>query len=91
MQLDDLALELSRGRLVGLADSLVDGGGQQIDITGDLHAAAMPARVVWGVQDRIIPWTQVSQAGSRTEVHLIQDAGHVPHWDQPAEVGALFG
>jgi len=47
-------------------------------------------RVVWGVQDRIIPWTQVSQAGSRTAVHLIQDAGHVPHWDQPAEVAALF-
>ncbi len=89
-QLDALALELSRGRLVGLADALVDDGGQQIDITGDLHAAAMPVRVVWGVQDRIIPWTQVSQAGSRAAVHLIQDAGHVPHWDQPAEVAALF-
>jgi pyruvate dehydrogenase E2 component (dihydrolipoamide acetyltransferase) len=90
-QLDALALELSRGRLIRLADALVDDGGQQIDITGDLRAAAMPARVVWGVQDRIIPWTQVSQAGSRTAVHLIQDAGHVPHWDQPAEVAALFG
>lgn len=90
-QLDALALELSRGRLIGLADALVDDSGQQIDITGDLQAAAMPARVVWGVQDRIIPWTQVSQAGSRTAVHLIQDAGHVPHWDQPAEVAALFG
>jgi len=89
-QLDALALELSRGRLIGLANALVDDGGQQIDITGDLQGAAMPARVVWGVQDRIIPWTQVSQAGSRTAVHLIQDAGHVPHWDQPAEVAALF-
>jgi len=89
-QLDALALELSRGRLIDLADALVDDGGQQIDITGDLQAAAMPVRVVWGVQDRIIPWTQVSQAGSRTAVHLIQDAGHVPHWDQPAEVAALF-
>lgn len=90
-QLDALAAELSRGRLIGLADALVDDGGQQIDITGDLHAAAMPTRVVWGVQDRIIPWTQVSHAGSRAAVHLIQDAGHVPHWDQPAEVAALFG
>lgn len=89
-QLDALAAELSRGRLVDLADTMVDDGGQQIDITGDLRALAMPARVVWGVQDRIIPWTQVSQAGSRTAIHLIQDAGHVPHWDQPAEVAALF-
>ena len=90
-QLDALASELSRGRLVALADALADEGGQQIDITGDLHAAAMPVRVVWGIQDRIIPWTQVKEAGSRAAVHLIQDAGHVPHWDQPAEVAALFG
>ena len=75
----------------GLADALADDGGQQVDITGDIQAAAMPTRVVWGVQDRIIPWTQVSHAGSRVAVHLIQDAGHVPHWDQPAEVAALFG
>ena len=89
-QLDALAAELSRGRLVALADTLVDDAGQQVDITADLRALAMPARVVWGMQDRIIPWTQVGQAGSRTAIHLIQDAGHVPHWDQPAEVVALF-
>jgi len=89
-QLDALAAELARGRLLGLADTLVDDGGQQVDITRDLQALAMPLRVVWGLQDRIIPWTQASQAGSRTAVHLIPDAGHVPHWDQPGEVAALF-
>ncbi len=89
-QLDALAAELGRGRLVGLADSLVDDGGQQVDITRDLHALPMPVRVVWGLQDRIIPWTQASQAGSRAAIHLIPDAGHVPHWDQPGEVAALF-
>jgi len=89
-QLDALARELGRGRLAGLADTLVDDSGQQIDITADLRALAMPVRIVWGVQDRIIPWTQVSHAGSRCAIHLIQDSGHVPHWDQPAEVAALF-
>ncbi len=89
-QLDALAAELSRGRLLGLADALVDDGGQQVDITRDLQSLSMPVRVVWGLQDRIIPWTQASQAGSRTAIHLIQDAGHVPHWDQPGEVAALF-
>lgn len=90
-QLDALVAELSRGRLNALADTLVDDAGQQVDITGDLRALAMPVRVVWGVQDRIIPWTQVTQAGGPVAIHLIQDAGHVPHWDQPAEVAALFG
>lgn len=89
-QLDALAAELARGRLLGLADTLVDDGGQQVDITRDLQALAMPVRVVWGLQDRIIPWTQASQAGSRAAIHLIPDAGHVPHWDQPGEVAALF-
>ncbi len=89
-QLATLAAELGRGRLTRLADSLVDDGGQQIDITGDLRALAIPVRVVWGLQDRIIPWTQARDAGSRCAIHLIPDAGHVPHWDQPAEVAALF-
>ncbi len=90
-QLAALATELKRGRLVAMADSLVDDGGQLVDITGDLRALRMPVRVVWGLQDRIIPWTQAREAGSRCAVHLIADAGHVPHWDQPAEVAALFG
>ncbi len=89
-QLEALAAELSGGRLLALADALVDDAGQQIDITGELRALAMPIRLVWGIQDRIIPWTQASQAGSRAAIHLIQDAGHVPHWDQPAAVAALF-
>ncbi len=89
-QLEALAAELGRGRLHALADALVDNGGQVVDITGDLRALPMPVRVVWGVQDRIIPWTQVKEAGSRASIHLIADAGHVPYWDQPAEVAALF-
>ncbi len=89
-QLAALVAELERGRLVAMADSLVDDGGQLVDITGDLRALRVPVRVVWGLQDRIIPWTEVREAGSRCAVHLIADAGHVPHWDQPAEVAALF-
>ena len=77
-QLEALAAELGRGRLHALADALVDDGGQIVDITGDLRALPMPVRVVWGVQDRIIPWTQVKEAGSRASITLIADAGHVP-------------
>ncbi len=89
-QLAALASELGRGRLVTLADSLVDDGGQAVDITADLRALTLPVRIVWGVQDRVIPWIQAKEAGSRCAIHLVQDAGHVPHWDQPAEVAALF-
>ncbi len=89
-QLDSLAATLARGRLAALAEALVDATGQQIDITADLRALSIPVRIIWGLQDRIIPWTQASQAPSHCAIHLIQDAGHVPHWDQPAEVAALL-
>jgi pimeloyl-ACP methyl ester carboxylesterase len=89
-QLDSLAATLARGRLAALAEALVDATGQQIDITADLRALSIPVKIIWGLQDRIIPWTQASQAPSHCAIHLIQDAGHVPHWDQPAEVASLL-
>ena len=89
-QRDALAAEIARGRLLKLADDLVDATGQRVDIVPELRALACPVRIVWGLQDRIVPWTQAAQAGSRCAIHLVADAGHVPHWDQPAEVAALF-
>jgi pyruvate dehydrogenase E2 component (dihydrolipoamide acetyltransferase) len=89
-QLDAMAADLARGRLAALAEAMVDAGGQAIDIVADLHTATVPVRIIWGLQDRIIPWTQVGAAGSRAAIHLLAECGHVPHWDQPAEVAALL-
>ncbi len=89
-QLSAMAAELARGRLLALAQALVSGGRQQIDILPDLAALPMPVRVVWGLDDRIIPWTQVARLPPRVAVHLIAGAGHMPHWDAPQHVAALF-
>jgi pyruvate dehydrogenase E2 component (dihydrolipoamide acetyltransferase) len=89
-QLDTMAQALGGGRLTALAEALAAGGRQQIDIVPDLAALAMPVRIVWGLEDRIIPWTQATRAGSRVALHLIQGAGHMAHWDRPEEVAALF-
>ncbi len=89
-QRDALVAEIARGRLVALADDLADATGQRVDVVPELRSLVCPVRIVWGLTDRIIPWTQAAQAGSRCAIHLVADAGHVPHWDQPAEVTALF-
>jgi pimeloyl-ACP methyl ester carboxylesterase len=89
-QLTAMASELNRGRLVVLAQALLADGRQQIDILPDLAALPMPVRVVWGLEDRIIPWTQVARLPSRVAVHLIAGAGHMPHWDAPHLVAELF-
>ena len=85
-----MAAQLARGRLTALAQTLVAGGRQQIDIIPDLAALPMPVRVVWGLDDRIIPWTQVARLPSRVAVHLVAGAGHLPHWDAPQDLAALF-
>jgi pyruvate dehydrogenase E2 component (dihydrolipoamide acetyltransferase) len=89
-QLTAMVAQLARGRLADLAQALVAGGRQQIDIIPDLAALPMPVRVVWGLDDRIIPWTQVARLPSRVAVHLVAGAGHLPHWDAPHDIAALF-
>jgi pyruvate dehydrogenase E2 component (dihydrolipoamide acetyltransferase) len=85
-----MAEAFAAGRLHALAATLVADGRQQIDIVADLAALPMPVRVVWGLEDRIIPWTQVARLPSPVAVHLIANAGHMPHWDAPQQVAALF-
>ncbi|MDQ0474484.1 acetoin dehydrogenase dihydrolipoyllysine-residue acetyltransferase subunit [Labrys wisconsinensis] len=89
-QLDAMAAMLGSSSLEALATTLVRGGRQQVDITGDLAALEGRVRLVWGLEDRIIPWTQAVHAGSAIPVHFIPEAGHMPQWDQPVKLAALF-
>lgn len=89
-QLERMAAEFGRGRLGRLAQNLVQDGRQAIDIVADLRLLRIPARVVWGLDDRIIPWTQVAAVPSSVAIHLIPGAGHMPHWDNPQDLVALF-
>ncbi len=89
-QLARMAEAFAAGRLHALATTLVADGRQQIDIVADLAALPMAVRVVWGLEDRIIPWTQVARLPSPVAVHLIANAGHMLHWDAPQQVAALF-
>ncbi len=89
-QLDAMARDFAEGRLRKLADALAPSGRQGIDIVADLAAVAVPIRLVWGLEDRILPWTQVAAAPARAAIHLVSDAGHMPHWDKPQELAALL-
>ncbi len=89
-QLERMAMEFARGRLGRLAQNLVEGGRQAVDIVADLRALKLPTRIVWGLEDRIIPWTQVAAVPSSMPIHLIAGAGHMPHWDNPQDLVALF-
>jgi pimeloyl-ACP methyl ester carboxylesterase len=89
-QLEAMAAQLATGRLRQIVGCLAPGGRQGIDIVPDLAAVKAPIRLIWGLEDRIIPWTQVAAAPSRAAIHLIADAGHMPHWDKPQNLAALL-
>lgn len=90
-QLDQMA-EAIHGRrsLVALARSMVSCGRQQVDIVSALASLQGHARIVWGLDDQIIPWQHATRAGSGIPVFFVAQAGHMPHWDQPEKVAALF-
>lgn len=90
-QLDAMAAALGpRRRLAALATALAADGRQQIDITPDLQAIDPPIRILWGLEDRIIPWRHALAAPSRVALHVFRNAGHMIPWDQPEDIAALL-
>ena len=90
-QLDAMAAALGpRRRLTALAAALAADGRQQIDIVPDLQTIDQPVRILWGLEDRIIPWRHALAAPSRVALHLFRNAGHMIQWDQPEDVAALL-
>jgi len=79
-------------RLGGLAGDLVGPFGQRHEILRGLAALpeSLPLRVIFGTEDRIIPWTQVRHLPPRVAVHLIEGAEHMPHVERAEAVAALL-
>lgn len=88
--------DLSRGRLHTLAEEIAPGDGaargQAIDIVPDLTALAtrIPVRILIGHRDRILDWADGTTISAAIPVHHFPEAGHMPHWDAPAEVEAII-
>jgi pyruvate dehydrogenase E2 component (dihydrolipoamide acetyltransferase) len=74
-----------------LVDTLLDGDTQRIDSAPALAAigGAVPVTVVWGSADRIIPAVQAESVAGAVH-HLLDDTGHMPHMERPAEVQAAI-
>jgi pimeloyl-ACP methyl ester carboxylesterase len=74
--------------------SVIGTSGQRVDASNRLYLASeMPTLIVWGENDPIIPAHHGERAheampGSRLKV--FPGAGHMPHFDHPAEVAATL-
>lgn len=82
--LANVAREMATGRLRALAEDVVGPLGQRVDILPAIEklSRTMPVRVIFGLQDRIIPWNLVTALPPTVAIHLMAGSGHMPHWDE---------
>nr|WP_314092982.1 acetoin dehydrogenase dihydrolipoyllysine-residue acetyltransferase subunit [uncultured Shinella sp.] len=83
-----LVTDLSRGRLLALAGAIAGASGQKVDglaAIGKL-SGRVPVRVLFGLEDRIIPWKHVLALPPTVAIHLLARSGHMPQWDQTRDV-----
>ena len=64
-------------------------GGKQKDILSGSLKPAIPALVIWGKEDQILPVAHAANAkGARVEI--LEGAGHMPHMEKASKVTALI-
>jgi pyruvate dehydrogenase E2 component (dihydrolipoamide acetyltransferase) len=76
--------------LAMIADAWFSGGRQSLDLAGPIATLAMPAQVIWGREDRIIPVAHAEALASRFPIHILENAGHLPHMEKAGEVNRLI-
>ena len=90
--LADIHASVARRRLTDLADALVGGSGQAVNIRLDLANLAehIPVRLILGHRDQVLDWRETLDISPRIATHNLPRAGHSPHWEALAEVVAIM-
>jgi pimeloyl-ACP methyl ester carboxylesterase len=83
----DLHVEVAQEKI---AAALFPDGTQAFSIRGHLAALAVPTKIVFGLEDRIIPARQVEGLPGAVALHLFANVGHMPHFEVRAAVARLI-
>jgi pyruvate dehydrogenase E2 component (dihydrolipoamide acetyltransferase) len=76
--------------LAAIARAWFPDGRQAVDLTARIEALGVPVQIVWGRADRIVPAGHAEALAGRFPVHILDDTGHLPHLERPAEVARLL-
>jgi pyruvate dehydrogenase E2 component (dihydrolipoamide acetyltransferase) len=74
-----------------MAETLFADATQSFDLNAALHRIEMPARILWGKSDAIIPWRHALRAPGQVALHLLDGIGHLPQIEAPEVVGKILG
>jgi pimeloyl-ACP methyl ester carboxylesterase len=73
-----------------LFEALFPDGTQSFDLRPALQRLRVPARVIWGRRDAIIPWRHALAAPGHVGLHLLAEAGHLPQLEAPDVISRLI-
>jgi pyruvate dehydrogenase E2 component (dihydrolipoamide acetyltransferase) len=76
--------------LGALAEEWFPNGAQRVGVAPLLAGLALPAQIIWGRDDRIIPAAPGEALTGKLPVHILDGAGHLPHMEKYAEVNRLI-
>ena len=69
-------------------------GSESVGDVRALETSRVPVLIVWGELDEVIPVSAGQELHSRlpgSEMRIIRNAGHVPHWETPEEFNGTVG
>lgn len=72
------------------AGAILDGKGQKCLPTEQLADMPFPIKLIWGDQDRILPYRQASGLPFNVAVHMFVQVGHMPHLEAGRSVLKLL-
>lgn len=77
--------------LAVVADAILDGTRQKTVDRAALGDLPVPVKVIWGLQDRILPCRQADGLAGTIAVHRFEGVGHMPHLEAHQAVARLIG
>jgi len=99
VRFEHIPAELIAHQMLGVAacrraDDLITAA-RRLDWDLDAAAFTCPVRVVWGTEDRLLPWPDAAQRYLRewlphADWVVLDDVGHAPQLDVPTETAALI-
>lgn len=80
-----------RSAQAGIAARLFADGTQTFDVRSAIASLNIPVRLIFGVEDKVIPASHAQGLPGKVGVHVFTQCGHMPHLEQRDAVLRILG